>query len=233
MKVAVMQPYFFPYIGYFQLINAVDVFVFYDDVDYIKNGWINRNRILMNGKSHYVTVPCIKASSNKLINSIQYDSTSKDCRKIVKTIKQAYGKAPYFEKVFPMIERVFSASTNQISSLAQRSLVVVSTYLNLQTKFKISSVDFPESKGMDKADRLISICQAINATQYINAIGGKELYDKEYFQKKGVDLIFLSPNKIEYKQFGPDFTPWLSIIDVLMFNPIEHIKKHLNQYELL
>jgi len=111
--------------------------------------------------------------------------------------------------------------------------VEVSDYLDLQTQFKISSVDFPESKGMDKADRLVSICQANNATQYINAIGGKELYDKEYFQKKGIDLNFLSPNKIEYKQFGPDFTPWLSIIDVLMFNSIEDIKKHLNEYELL
>ena len=100
MKLAVMQPYLCPYIGYFQLINAVDVFVFYDDVDYIKNGWINRNRILMNGKSHYITVPCRKASSNKLINSIQYDSTTKDYRKIVKTIKQAYGKEPFFEKVY-------------------------------------------------------------------------------------------------------------------------------------
>ena len=233
MKVAVMQPYLFPYIGYFQLINAVDVFVFYDDVDFIKNGWINRNRILLNGKSHYVTVPCIKASSNKLINSIQYDSTTKDYRKIVKTIKQAYSKAPYFDQVFPMMEQVFSTSSNRISALAQRSLVEVSDYLDLQTQFKISSVDFPESKGMDKADRLISICQANNATQYINAIGGKELYDKEYFQKKGIDLNFLSPNKIEYKQFGPDFTPWLSIIDVLMFNSIEDIKKHLNEYELL
>src|SRR5690606_24905552 len=188
MKLAVMQPYLFPYIGYFQLINAVDVFVFYDDVDYIKNGWINRNRILINGKSHYITVPCSKASSNKLISKVYFDSSSKNYRKILKTIKQAYSKAPYFDQVFPMMEQVFSTSSNRISALAQRSLVEVSDYLDLQTQFKISSIDFPESKGMDKADRLISICQANNANQYINAIGGKELYDKEYFQKKGIDL---------------------------------------------
>src|SRR5690606_945429 len=129
MKLAVMQPYLFPYIGYFQLINAVDVFVFYDDVAYIKNGWINRNRILMNGKSHYITVPCSKASYNKMIKSVQFDSRSKDYRKIVKTIKQAYVKAPFFEQVFPMMEQVFSTSSNRISALAQRSLVEVSDYL--------------------------------------------------------------------------------------------------------
>lgn len=232
MKLAVMQPYLFPYIGYFQLINAVDVFVFYDDVAYIKNGWINRNRILMNGKSHYITVPCSKASSNKMIKSVQFDSRSKDYRKIVKTIKQAYIKAPYYKRVFPIIERIFSNTTNRISTLAQSSLVEVSDYLDLQTQFKVSSIDFPETKGMDKADRLISICQANNATQYINPIGGNELYDKEYFRNKGIELIFLNPENIVYDQFDTHFIPWLSIIDVLMFNSIDTISNYLNKYKL-
>src|SRR5690606_3619623 len=139
-------------------------------------------------KSHYVTVPCIKASSNKLINTTQYDSTSKDYKKIMKTIKQAYIKAPYFQQVYPLIERIFSFSTNRISSLAQQSIVEVSNYLDLQTKFKVSSIDFPEKSKIDKAVRLINICQANNATQYINAIGGQDLYDKEYFKNYGIDL---------------------------------------------
>lgn len=233
MKLAVMQPYFFPYIGYFQMINAVDVFVFYDDVNFIKRGWINRNKILVNGSECLLTIPCIKASQNKYISDIKINKQHKLYKNIKTTIKYSYKNAPYYDTVFPLIENVFASNTDEISTLAQQSILEIVQYLDIQTDFKISSVDFPESKGMDKADRLISICQANNATQYINAIGGKELYDKEYFQKKGIDLNFLSPNKIEYKQFGPDFTPWLSIIDVLMFNSIEDIKKHLNEYELL
>lgn len=232
MKLAVMQPYLFPYIGYFQLINAVDVFVFYDDVDYIKNGWINRNRILMNGKSHYITVPCSKASSNKLINSIQYDSTTKDYRKIVKTIKQAYRKAPYFDQVFPMIERVFSTSTDQISVLAQQSILAVTSYLGIPTTFKVSSSDYPSTRDLEKADRLTAICREEGASVYMNPIDGSELYDKGYFLDQEILLTFLRPEPVKYKQYSDKFIPWLSIIDILMFNSIDEIKSLLHNFRL-
>lgn len=233
MKLAVMQPYFFPYIGYFQMVNAVDTFVFYDDVTFIKNGLINRNRILLNGKDHYLTVPCTKASSYKLINEINFDPNRKEFKKLVKTIEQAYKKAPYFEQVYPLIERILETPTDKIAILAEQSVIEISKYLKIQTAFRTSSMDFPETKGLDKADRLIKICQKEYADNYINALGGKELYGKSFFEENGIQLEFIKSLPVEYKQFNNEFVPWLSMIDVLMFNSVVEIKKLLNQFELV
>lgn len=232
MKLAIMQPYVFPYIGYFQLINAVDTFVFYDDVTYIKNGWINRNRILLNGRDHYLTIPCKNASSYKLINEISFDQQSKNYRDLTKTLQQAYKKAPHFNQVFPLIENILKTQTGNISILATKSIIDLCQYLEINTQFKTSSVSFADTKGHERTDRIIAICKKENAHQYINAIGGRELYEKSYFHDKGIELNFIKSLPVIYRQFNDEFVAWLSIIDVLMFNSVIEVKAFLNLFSL-
>lgn len=233
MKIAIMQPYTFPYIGYFQMIKAVDKFVFYDDVNFIKRGWINRNQILSNDEKQFFTIPLIKASQNKLINEIQINIESKEYSKLTTKIQQTYNKAPYFKQVFPVLEEIFNKKTVLISDFAINSVIKICQYLEINTEFLISSKCSSNTKGMDRADRLIEICKGEKCNDYINAIGGVELYDKEYFKKNGINLEFIKPNDIIYKQFTNFFVPWLSIIDVLMFNDVEKIHKLLNEYQIV
>lgn len=234
IRVGVMQPYIFPYIGYFQLINAVDHFVFYDDVNFIKQGWINRNRLLINGKEQMFTLPLQKASSFTLIKDTEIHPVifQKWQKKFMKGVEQNYKKAPYFKETYFLLEQIFNTETDKISILAQKSIVLISSYLKINTNFKLSSIDFPETKGLDKADRLVEICQNLKSQHYINPSGGKELYDKSYFKENGIRLNFISSHTIQYRQFNDEFISWLSIIDVLMFNSIENISIFLNNYNL-
>lgn len=232
-KVAVMQPYFMPYIGYFQMIKAVDYFVFYDDVNYIKGGWINRNRIKANNEAKYFTVPLISSSPNRLIKDIEVKTNSKEYANLKKTVIQNYAKAPYFEAVMPLIDRILVDESNTIAALAMQSIVVFSAYLHLQTTFKIASVDFSTTKGEERTQRLFSICSELNATTYINAIGGIELYDKDQFLTQDIQLQFIQSKGIVYNQNATTFIPWLSMLDVLMYNSVEEVNVMLDQYELI
>lgn len=229
MKLGIMQPYFFPYIGYFQLINYVDTYVVYDDVNYIKGGWVNRNNILLNGKKHMVTLNLHKASPNKRINQIEI---GKNQNKAIKTIQQSYPRTPFFKEVYPIIEAVLHLKQTNLALLLFESIVKIAHYLDCDTKFLLSS-EIPknnESKGQDK---VLHICEILGANQYINAIGGMELYSQKQFEKKSIQLNFLKTGHIEYKQFQNEFIPNLSIIDVLMFNCKETVKKYLLKFELL
>jgi len=211
-KIAIMQPYLFPYIGYFQLVNAVDTFVFYDDVNFIKAGWINRNNILINGKRKLITVPCKKISQ----------------------IELAYKKALYFNEVFPLIYNLLSAYNKPtISELAIDSVLLAANYLNLKPDFKKSSKDFPNSSKLKKDNRLIEISKLAGAGIYVNPIGGVELYSKKKFKEEGITLNFVESGLINYKQYENEFVPNLSIIDVMMFNSPQQIKEMLNQYKLI
>lgn len=230
MKLAIMQPYFFPYIGYFQLIYSVDKIVFYDDVNFIKNGWINRNRILIQNEPGYFTVHLKKASPHKTINQIEFIDNR---QKLLKTIRMAYSKAPFFCDVFPVIEKCLNLKTNLISELAVNSNKEVCSYLEIKTIFERSSSTYPDTKPMDKTKRIISICNRNEANTYVNAIGGKEIYAKEDFSNSGIELFFIKPHDVAYKQFSNEFIPWLSIIDVMMFNSVGDIRKMLNNYELV
>lgn len=232
MKIAIMQPYFFPYVGYFQLINAVDKFIFYDDVTFIKQGWINRNRILMNGKDLFFTMRLQGASSNKLINEVDI---SEDNGKLLKTISQAYSKAPYYRHVIDLIEHVLAAAAGlkKISRIAELSVVKVSEYLNLKTVFETSSRKYSDTKSLERAERLIAICNKNDADTYINPSGGQELYEKETFRKAGINLFFIRNHIAPYKQLKHAFVAGLSIIDVMMFNSKDDIKNMLNEYTLL
>lgn len=227
-----MQPYFFPYIGYFQMVNAVDKFILYDDVNYIKGGWINRNNIIQNNEKKLLTLNLIASSTNKDINEIYVGNQNS---KILKTIKQSYCKAPFFETIFSIFNEIISScsSTVPISEIAGQSVLKVAEYLNIETVFEYSSQKYSQTKGLNKADRLIEICKLNSVNEYINVAAGKDLYTKEYFAKYDIELKFIESKAIEYKQFNNEFIPYLSIIDVMMFNSPEEIKEMLNQYELL
>lgn len=233
MKLAVNQPYFFPYIGYFQLMKAVDQFIFYDDVDFIKRGWINRNEILINGEGRYFTVPCIKSSQNRKINEIEFDSGHPDYRKLLKTLRLAYANAPYYDQVFPLVESVMNAQTTKIAELAMESIRQTAEYLELDVSLLISSENFPETNSLQGEERIIALCKESNAAHYINLPDGETYYKKENFTEEGINLHFISPEIVPYEQFNDDFIPRLSIIDVMMFNSVEEIQRQLEQYQLV
>jgi hypothetical protein len=230
MKIAVMQPYLFPYIGYFQLINTVDKFVFYDDVNFIKNGWINRNRIIINNSSKYITIQLKGASPNKIINEIEFTDNRE---KLKSTIRMAYCKAPYYGAVWPLIEEALSINTQKISDQSIFSVKLVCEYLGTNTKFEVSSEKYPHTKGLEKVARLVEVCRINEATTYINSYGGKELYRKDIFRESNIKLQFLRTVLTDYKQFSNVFFPSLSIIDVLMFNSVNDIQSMLENYDIL
>ena len=235
MKVAIMQPYFFPYIGYFQLVAAVNKFVIYDDVNFIKGGWINRNNVLINKKSNLFTVPLIKASSNTLINDTKINLKFYNIWKVkfLRSLEQSYKKAPYFTEVYNLIENVLEINENDlISELAVNSIKNVIDYLQLDTEICETSENY-NNKTKSGQERVLDICGIEKASQYINPIGGIELYSKKTFKENGIALNFIKSKQIIYTQFDNDFSPWLSIIDVLMFNSVSEVNKMVNQYELV
>lgn len=229
MKVAIMQPYFFPYIGYFQLINAVDEFVVYDDVNFIKQGWITRNSILADKKKYSFILNVEGASSFKKIKEISLVNNNK---KLLKTIEQEYKKAPYFSVVFPIIQEILSSNENNLSKFLVFSLRKIAYYLQIDTIFRISS-EIDKNNELKGQDKIIAICKQLKAKTYINSIGGQELYNKEIFNKNKIKLSFIKTEPINYTQFDNDFIPWLSIIDIIMFNSVEETKLLLNKYELV
>lgn len=233
MNLAIMQPYIFPYIGYFQLINAVDAFVFYDDVNYIKRGWINRNQLLINNQAKLFTIPVLKASQNKLIQEIELGIDEKWLSHFYTTLEQNYKKAPHYKETIVLIKKVFNKPHQYISDIAIESITQVSNYIGLKTVFKRSSTSFQSSKGLEKADRLIDITKKCNSIDYVNPCGGIELYDKKYFKQQGINLYFIENSIAPYAQFKNDFVGGLSIIDVLMFNSKEEIKKLLTEFTLI
>lgn len=229
-RIAIMQPYFFPYIGYYQLVRSVDTFVFYDDVNYIKGGWINRNRIAIGGKPAYITVPLEGASPNRLIRDI---AVSADRGKLMRTIQQVYGKAPCFPQVSVLVADVLNSPVRSIGDLAMRSVTSVMDYLGVECDHRVSGDDFQDTKGLPRSERLIAIAERSGASVYINAIGGRELYRKEEFAERGIQMFFLEARLPVYRQFGAEFVPGLSMLDVLMFNTPEAVRYMLDDYRLL
>jgi hypothetical protein len=231
MTIGIMQPYFMPYIGYFQLINAVDVFVIYDNIKYTKKGWINRNRFLQNGQDILFTIPLNKDSDFLHVKD-RCISDSFDKNKLIAQLSSSYSKSPEYKNVMPVIEDCILNMNNNLFDYIWYSIKKVCIYLDIQTQFIISSqIDINhELKGQDK---VIAICKKMDASVYINAIGGIELYSKDVFSEKGIELKFIQSNPIEYSQFSDKFVPWLSIIDVMMFNSPTKINAMLNNYELI
>lgn len=235
MTLAIMQPYLFPYIGYFQLINAVDKYVIYDDVSFIKGGWINRNNLLVNNKSCLFTVPLEKPSSFININQTNINLKLYELwrNKFLKTVEQSYKKAPNYSKVVELLSVILDHKGVQtISILALKSIISICNYLEMETKIIPSSEVF-NNNHLNGQNRVLDICKQLEAKTYINPNGGASLYSKKDFKANSINLCFIKTKNIHYKQFTEEFTPWLSIIDILMFNSILETKELLKQYELL
>jgi len=228
LSCAVMQPYFLPYIGYWQLINAVDTFVIFDDVNYFKKGFINRNSILLNGEPFNFTLELVKASQNKLINEIEVGNNKE---KILKIITSAYMKAPYYNDVYPLIEKIVLNDEKNLAVYIGDSLQEVAVYLEINTRYIYSS-QVSQTPGLKAQDKIIDICLNLNQKSYINAIGGQELYSKQRFREKRIKLSFLETEQFSYTQNNEGFISNLSMIDVLMFNSKLQVKEMLELYNL-
>lgn len=231
IKLGIMQPYFFPYIGYWQLINAVDKFVIYDDVNYIKGGWINRNRINMNGKPTYLTLKLVSASPNKKIMQTEIATDEVYRNKMIKTIENAYARAPYFQDVFPMIKEIILSNETNLAVYLQNSIMKVMEYMGIDTEILISS-KIKKNDSLRRENKVYELCRILNANEYYNAIGGKSLYSFDEFSRQGIKLHFLKTLPIVYETTPKNFSENLSILDVLMYNSKASIKKLLTQYEL-
>lgn len=231
-SIAIMQPYFFPYIGYFQLIQAVDQFIIYDNIQYTKKGWINRNRLLRNGGDVLFSVPLKKDSDFLDIKDREVAAEFNKC-KLLNQFREAYRHAPYFEQVFALIEAVILAKESNLFRFVHNSIVKTCQYLAIETEIVVSS-NLQTDHFLHGSDKVVSICKHAGADIYVNAIGGQELYSKEEFSVQNIQLKFLKPMPFNYRQFNNEFVPWLSIIDVMMFNSKDQVIENIrNNYVLI
>ena len=230
LKVALMQPYFVPYIGYFHLIKAVDLFIVYDNIKYTKKGWSNRNRILRDGTAAMFTLP-MKADSDSL--DIRQRALAADFtgEKLLRQLTGTYRRAPYFDDAMALMHRLLDYEDRNLFGFLHHSIVETCRYLGLNTEIRTSS-ELVVDCSLAGQDRVLALCQAVGATTYVNPIGGTELYSAADFRAQGIDLKFVKSRPCEYHQFGDVFVPWLSIVDVIMFNPKATIAAMLDGFDL-
>ena len=253
-KLAAMQPYFMPYVGYWQAISAVDKYILYGNLTFIKDAWMNRNRIRQkNGLVNIITVPLQRKSSNTLINDIQIDNSFKWNEKLLKAILLNYSKAEYFDEIYPLMEQLFTQRYDTLMQLNAQTICDVANFLEIKTEIDYDNSRYLEmeeilkdieadysklpylekTRPIRKVARVFEFCRRENSKHFINAIGGRELYDKDEFAQYGIKLEFVETHHIEYNQFGNPFEPNLSIIDVLMHNGKERTQQLLNEYTLV
>nr|WP_315485072.1 WbqC family protein [uncultured Undibacterium sp.] len=231
MKLGIMQPYFFPYLGYFQLIAAADVFVLYDNLKYTKKGWINRNRFLQNEHDVTFTLPLASASDHALIVERQI-ADHFQVEKLRNIFHQAYRRAPFVDPTLKLFDRAMAIEDRNLFRVLHRTLIEICRYLQIPTEIQVASdlLIEHELKGQEK---VLAICHHLGATEYINAIGGEQLYAREVFLQQGIALHFLKCLGSPYRQLGNPFIAFLSILDVLMFNSVDVVReKMLLDFEL-
>lgn len=217
--VAVLQPYLFPYLGTFQLARRVDHFVFFDDVAFIKKGYIHRNAILLNGQAHAFTAPVKNVSQNRTI--VQHDYVG-DWQPLLSLLRQAYAKAPHFEAVYALVQRVLLDPDDNVARKNARSMVAVFDYLGLGLQWSFASA-LALGPELRASARVMAVCRAHGATTYVNPIGGRALYSPGEFSSTGLALRFCSMRPARYPQPGNAFVPNLSMLDVLMHCPPEQV----------
>ncbi len=232
MRVAIMQPYFMPYVGYFQLIGSVDVFVIYDNIKYTKKGWINRNRILQNGVAAVFSLPLASGSDSLDVGERELSSTYSGA-KLLNLFRGAYGGAPNFDATYGLLEQVVNQDERNLFRFLRSSILLTAEYLGISTKI-VTSSDLPVDRELKSQDKVLAICKALGADTYVNAIGGQELYSVSDFLQQGIALKFIRSRPFEYRQLGAAFVPWLSIVDVLMFSPVSAVRTCVEtNYELI
>ncbi|MBU1427036.1 MAG: WbqC family protein [Gammaproteobacteria bacterium] len=231
-KLAIMQPYFFPYLGYWQLLAAVDTLVLLDDVNYINRGWINRNRIALNGEPTWLTVPLRGASQNKLICDIEIAPDDGWKKRMQRTLSTAYAKAPQSASVLALFEQWLAHADGNLSAALHHSITQVADAIDIKTTIVPSSGIYPKGE-LKGADRILDICQREGASVYVNPPGGRELYDAEAFRQAGIELMFLQPDLHQNElRTGASDGSVLSILDSLMHNPAEELAEAVKRFAL-
>lgn len=236
MKVAIMQPYFFPYIGYFSLIKHTDKFILFDPVQYIRHGWIDRNRILkQNGGWLYIQVPLTNKNRDTIIQDLIIDNSKQWKDKILAQL-QPYKqkKAPNYFKVINLVNELFAKEYKTIVDLNLEILKAVCNYLNIKAEFAVFSEMNLQIEQVEAPDEwALNICKAMaNVNEYWNPPGGKSFFDRTKYEKAGINLQFQNVLLTPYVQNTVEFEPGLSILDVLMFSSIEEVNMMLDNYEL-
>lgn len=230
MILAANQPYFFPYLGWWQLIKAADLFLVSDDYNFIRKGWITRNRILVNGKEAFFRIEVKGQSSFKLIKDMEIVPPDKGNK--LRTLEMAYHKAPFFNTGMALAEKVLSCPERNLSLFLENSIREVCSCLGITTPLLRTS-DFPGKSLLKREERIYDFCARSGADTYINAIGGMRLYDPEEFAQRGIKLLFLKSGLPEYPQPCSSFVPGLSIMDAIMCNSSEDLAAMLDDYTLI
>lgn len=230
MKAGIMQPYFLPYIGYFQLIQAVDVFVIYDNIKYTKKGWINRNRYLASGREKPFSLPLRKGSDYLDVRDRML-AEDFDPEKMLNGINEAYRKAPCHSLVMPVLRDIFLHEERNLFSYIRHAVTRICQYLGIDTPIMTSS-QIPADHTLAGEQRVIAICREIGADTYINPPGGRTLYTPAHFSENGLQLKFIDPVLHPYPQLASDFTPGLSVIDVIMNNDQKMLTELLSKYSI-
>ena len=219
-KIAILQPSYIPWIGYFEQIINVDIFVFYDDVQYTKNDWRNRNKIKTLDGSSWLSIP-VNSSTSKNINEVLIDDTKPWRTKHLKTLKQFYSKSRYFDEIYPILQNNINSDINSLSNISINIIKDIAKYLEINTKFYLSSdLDIDG----DKNNRLINICKHFAASTYYSGLAAKEYIDTELFHDNDIDLVFQDYKHPTYTQLHGGFLPYLSIIDLLFNHGKQSIK---------
>jgi hypothetical protein len=232
MILAIMQPYYFPYIGYFQLMAACDEFVIYDDVQYSKGGWANRNRILHDHKVAWLTLPVGNAPLGSSYREKTYLLGPAQRRSHLARIAAAYRKAPMFDAVYPLVESLMAFEDDRVAGFNAHLVSSLAGLLGLQCRLHLGS-DFDNPSGERGQQRILQLCKRLGADTYLNAIGGTALYQEPDFTSAGISLRFLRPVARPYPQAAREFSPFLSILDVLMHNPLDQVRDMLGDGRVL
>ncbi|MEM3844682.1 MAG: WbqC family protein [Candidatus Parvarchaeota archaeon] len=235
MRLGIMQPYFFPYIGYWQLISAVDKFILLDDVQYIRHGWINRNRVLKDTGWKYITIPLKKHKRETLIKDIEISNGVEPSKLLLNSLDFYKKRALFYDETISLLtESMKGVESNKITDLNYAIILNLARHLGLKTVIEVSS-----KKGFDytdvraPGDWAFEISRQTGANTYINPISGRELFDRNKFIQAGIEILFIEPKEVKYEQDDHSiFEPRLSIIDVLMFNGLQKTKEMLQFYEL-
>ena len=232
MRIAIMQPYFLPYVGYFQLMSAADKFVLLDDVNFINRGWINRNRIAVNGEPYWITVPLAQASQNRLINEIRIVEDASWKRKVLRTVQLSYHDAPHSAEVFPLFSEILENAHGLLSLYLYRQLKRMADYLGLTVQIEKTAAVYPK-EGKSGQDRILDICRREGADGYINLPGGRDLYDPAAFSAAGIELLFLDPNLAQMNlHYSGTEGPVLSILDLVMLNSAATVRDAIHRARL-
>lgn len=230
MTLSANQPYFLPYFPYWQLIAAADAFLVSDDYAYMKGSWIPRNRILVNGRIQYFRIEVEQKSCHRLIKDCRV--ATKDPSEKLHTLEMAYHKAPFFQDGYALAERILLCPETGLADYLAHSIREVCEYMGIATPL-LKSSGLPGNSLLRKEERIYDFCHRLGADRYINAIGGRELYDKEAFRRQGIKLCFISSETAPYRQFDTPFVPGLSVIDAIMFISREALHERLGQFRLI